>query len=249
MKRAGTSVGPPALKPTTSRTGLSGEFWACAPSARSAAASPGRRICTNRKIALRMLTPCVGLPLRRQYKLVAGTRATTMKRGEKRIRTTHTGSLPRPPQILATLHAQADGRPYNKAAHEKTLREQVFDIVRRQVEAGIDVVNDGECSKPSCRAYLTERIGGFEARIPKGGVPMPSPVDLQGRDAGMFPDYYQGVGEHSPYARAVRVAPRVCVAPMRYSGNDMLDRELRNLQGAIDAAGCTAGLLPISSSE
>jgi 5-methyltetrahydropteroyltriglutamate--homocysteine methyltransferase len=170
-----------------------------------------------------------------------------MKRGEKRIRTTHTGSLPRPPRILENLHAQADGRPYDKAAHEKTLREQVFDIVRRQVEAGIDVVNDGECSKPSFRAYLTERIGGFEARIPKGGVPMPSPVDLQGRDAGMFPDYYQGVGEHSPYALAVRVAPRVCVGPIHYSGHAILRRDLRNLKDAMAAAGAEEGFVPSSS--
>ena len=170
-----------------------------------------------------------------------------MKRSSDRIRTTHTGSLPRPPQILETLHAQADGQPYDQAAHEKTLREQVFDIVRKQVEAGIDVVSDGECSKPSFRAYLTERLGGFEARIPKGGVPVPGPADPQGRDARMFPDYYESVREHSPFAHAVRVAPRVCVGPVRYTGQDALHRDLENLKDAMAAAGAEEGFVPSSS--
>ena len=167
-----------------------------------------------------------------------------MKRSTDRIRTTHTGSLPRPPRILETLHAQADGRPYDKAAHQSTLREQVFDIVRRQVEAGIDVVSDGECSKPSFRAYLTERLGGFQARIPEGGVPVPGPADPQGRDARMFPDYYEGVREHSPFAHAVRVAPRVCVERIRYIGQEALRRDLQNLKDAMAAAGAEEGFMP-----
>ena len=170
-----------------------------------------------------------------------------MKRSTDRIRTTHTGSLPRPPQILETLRAQADGRPYDMAAHEATLRDQVFDIVRRHVEAGIDVVSDGECSKPSFRAYLTERLRGFEARVPAGGVPVPGPVDPHGRDAGMFPDYYQGVREHNPFAHAVRVAPRVCVGPIRYTGQEPLRRDLKNLKDAMAAAGAEEGFVPSSS--
>jgi len=170
-----------------------------------------------------------------------------MKRSTDRIRTTHTGSLPRPPQILEALRAQADGRSFDQPAFEAALREQVFDIVRRQVEAGIHVVSDGECSKPSFRAYLTERLGGFEARIPAGGIPVPGPADPQGRDARMFPDYYEGVREHSPYTHAVRVAPRVCVGPIRYTGQDALRRDLKNLKDAMAAAGAEEGFVPSSS--
>jgi 5-methyltetrahydropteroyltriglutamate--homocysteine methyltransferase len=170
-----------------------------------------------------------------------------MKRSTDRIRTTHTGSLPRPPEILETLRAQAEGRPFDRPAHEAALRQQVFEIVRRQVEAGIDVVSDGECSKPSFRVYLVERLDGFEARIPAGGVPVPGPVDPHGRDAGMFPDYYQGVREHSPFAHAVRVAPRVCVGPIRYIGQESLRRDLRNLKDAMAAAGAEEGFVPSSS--
>jgi 5-methyltetrahydropteroyltriglutamate--homocysteine methyltransferase len=169
-----------------------------------------------------------------------------MKRSTDRIRTTHTGSLPRPPQVLEGLRAQAEGRPFDAQAFEVLLKESVAEIVRKQAEAGIDVVGDGECSKPSFRAYLAERIGGFEARVPKSGVPMAGPIDFNGRDAGLFPDYYRGVQEHSPFANAVRVAPRVCVAPIRYIGRQALERDIANLKEAMAAAGADEGFMPSS---
>src|SRR3954463_9821202 len=145
-----------------------------------------------------------------------------------RIRTTHTGSLPRPPEVLAALHARFEGRAADAAAYEALGRRNVAEIVRRQGEAGIDVVGDGECSKPSFRAYLAERIGGFEPRIPKGGGPVPGPGDPNGRAVAMSPDYYKGAAEHNPFANAVRVAPRTCVAPIRYVGRKFLDRDIAN---------------------
>jgi 5-methyltetrahydropteroyltriglutamate--homocysteine methyltransferase len=163
-----------------------------------------------------------------------------------RIRTTHTGSLPRPPEVLAALHARFEGGPVDAAAYEALVRRSVFEIVRRQVEAGIDVVGDGECSKPSFRAYLAERVGGFEPRIPKGGVPVPGPVDPNGRDVAMFPDYYRGAREHNPFAHAVRVAPRTCVAPIAYTGQRFLRRDIANLKDAMAAAGAKEGFMPSS---
>jgi 5-methyltetrahydropteroyltriglutamate--homocysteine methyltransferase len=163
-----------------------------------------------------------------------------------RIRTTHTGSLPRPPEVLAALHARFEGRGIDDAAYDELVRRNVLEIVRKQVEAGIDVVGDGECSKPSFRAYLAERIGGFEPRIPKGGVPVPGPVDPNGRDVAMFPDYYQGAAERNPFANAVRVAPRTCVAPIRYVGRRFLERDIANLKDAMAAAGAKEGFMPSS---
>ena len=162
----------------------------------------------------------------------------------KRIRTTHTGSLPRPPAMLAALRDRFSGKAGDGAAYEAALAKHVAGIVRRQVEAGIDIVTDGECSKPSFRAYLAERIAGFEARVPQGGVPMPSPLDPNGRDARLFPDYYRGVQEHSPFAEAVRVAPRVCVGPIRYVGRRTLDRDIANLKRAMAEAGAQEGFMP-----
>src|ERR1043165_4652025 len=123
-----------------------------------------------------------------------------MKPSIDRIRTTHTGSLPRPADMLAALHARFEGGSVDEAAYEKALARNVREIVRKQVEAGIDIVSDGECSKPSFMAYRAERIGGFEPRVPKGGMPAPGPVDPNGRDATLFPEYYRNMLAASPVA-------------------------------------------------
>lgn len=145
------------------------------------------------------------------------------------------------------MHARFQGGRVDEAAYEAALKKNVADIVRRQVEAHIDVVSDGECSKPSFRAYLAERIGGFEARIPRGGVPEPTPVDPNGRDVAMFPDYYRSVQEHSPFANAVRVAPRACVGPIKYIGQEFVQRDIANLLQAMSAAGADEAFMPSSA--
>jgi 5-methyltetrahydropteroyltriglutamate--homocysteine methyltransferase len=171
-----------------------------------------------------------------------------MKRSTDRIRTTHTGSLPRPAEMLEALRERFErGGQADEAAYEQALARNVRAIVRQQVEAGIDVVGDGECSKPSFMAYRAERIGGFEPRIPKGGMPAPGPLDPNGRDATMFPDYYRGVQEHNPFAHTVRVAPRVCVAPVKYTGQKFLRRDIANLKQAMAEALAEEGFMPSSS--
>ncbi|HEY5900431.1 MAG TPA: cobalamin-independent methionine synthase II family protein [Burkholderiales bacterium] len=160
-----------------------------------------------------------------------------------RIRTTHTGSLPRPPQLLEAIRAHAAGAPLDEAL----LARHVDAIVRKQVEAGIDIVTDGEMGKPSFRSYVSERIAGFEARPPKGGTPVPSPIDFSGRDASMFADYYRTVREHNPFEHAVRVAPHVCVAPVKYVGRKFLERDIANLKRAMAAAGAREAFMPSAS--
>ncbi|HZQ72259.1 MAG TPA: cobalamin-independent methionine synthase II family protein [Burkholderiales bacterium] len=162
------------------------------------------------------------------------------------LRTTHTGSLPRPPDILRAMRERFELGRSDDAAYESLVRKHVGEIVRKQVEAGIDVVSDGECSKPSFRAYLAERIGGFETRIPPGGMPAPGPVDPQGRDARMFADYYAGMLKNSPFVDCIRVPPRACVAPVKYVGQKFLQRDLANLKAAMTAAGAKEGFMPSS---
>ena len=112
----------------------------------------------------------------------------SMRRSVDRIRTTHTGSLPRPPDMLETLHQLAAGHSVDLAAYEIALTRHVADIVKRQVEAGIDTVSDGECSKPSFQHYVAERLAGFEPRMPEGGLPVPTgPMGVDGRDARCSP--------------------------------------------------------------
>jgi len=169
----------------------------------------------------------------------------SMKRSNHHIRTTHTGSLPRPKEIFNAMRAMAAGEQVDERAYEAALTRHVADIVRRQVEAGIDVVTDGECSKPSFQHYVAERLEGFEARMPAGGLPVPTgPMGLDGRDAEMFPEFYQNVLEANPFKHTIRVAPRVCVGPIRYVGHDKLQRDIRNLKAAMAAAGADEGFMP-----
>ena len=81
---------------------------------------------------------------------------------ERRIRSTHTGSLPRPKALITTMWAAADGVPVDQAALASQIDEAVTGAVKRQVESGITVVNDGEMSKPSYATYVQHRLAGFE---------------------------------------------------------------------------------------
>jgi 5-methyltetrahydropteroyltriglutamate--homocysteine methyltransferase len=82
--------------------------------------------------------------------------------GSRRIRSTHTGSLPRPQSLVTTMWALADGVPVDRAALNAQIDVAIAEGVRRQVEAGITVVNDGEMSKPSYATYVQHRLSGFE---------------------------------------------------------------------------------------
>jgi 5-methyltetrahydropteroyltriglutamate--homocysteine methyltransferase len=170
----------------------------------------------------------------------------SMKRSSNtHIRTTHTGSLPRPPELLETLRVMAAGQPYDNTAYEATLMKHVAETVRKQVEAGIDVVTDGECGKPSFQHYVAERLEGFEARMPPGGLPVPTgPMGVGGRDARLFPDYYRNVLENNPFLHTIRMAPRICVGPVRYVGQEKLQRDILNLKNAMAAAGADEGFMP-----
>ncbi len=88
-----------------------------------------------------------------------------MKQSTDRILTTHVGSLIRPKALQDHLHAKRTGGDYDEAAHHACLTETVGEIVRRQAEAGVDVVSDGEFGKSiSWSQYALERLGGFERR-------------------------------------------------------------------------------------
>src|ERR687888_895119 len=92
-----------------------------------------------------------------------------MKLSTERILTTHVGSLARPPDLFDMLVARASGQPYDAVAFEARVRQAVADVVRRQAELGIDIIDDGEQGKPGFVAYISERLGGFYA--PAAGPP------------------------------------------------------------------------------
>src|ERR1700751_2563200 len=84
-----------------------------------------------------------------------------MKRSTDRFLTTHTGSLPRPEDLIRMMYAKEEGVPVEAAALAVRVRDGVAEIVKKQTAAGIDIVNDGELSKPSYATYVKDRLAGF----------------------------------------------------------------------------------------
>jgi 5-methyltetrahydropteroyltriglutamate--homocysteine methyltransferase len=114
-----------------------------------------------------------------------------------RILTTHAGSLTRPADLLAFLAAQERGEQYDEAEYRDCLARAVTDTVRRQVDAGIDLVDDGEMGKATWITYLYERVSGLEPRM----VPVEGSILPPSRDRLAFPEFY---AEHdAEFARQV----------------------------------------------
>src|SRR6476469_9666513 len=84
-----------------------------------------------------------------------------MKRSTERFLTTHTGSLPRPDDLIRMMYAKEEGVPVDHKALAERVRTAVAEVVRKQAEAGVDLVNDGELSKPSYATYIKDRLDGF----------------------------------------------------------------------------------------
>ena len=149
-----------------------------------------------------------------------------MKHSTDRILTTHVGSLPRPPELIAMVRAKLRGEAVDPQAHAKVLKDSVAGIVRKQVELGIDVIDDGEFGKPSFVSYGNERLGGFSPRRDGGGV---SPW-AQSREALAFPEFYktQMGSVSSQHARLV------CTGPVTYMGQAALKTDLDNLKAALN---------------
>jgi len=111
-----------------------------------------------------------------------------MQRSTHRILTTHVGSLARPEALMPLLRLKERGQPYDTETFARLVREAVADVVRKQVEAGIDIVTDGEQGKESFFGYINDRFNGFELQpVPPGQERNPRAA---GREYLAFPDYY-----------------------------------------------------------
>ena len=149
-----------------------------------------------------------------------------MKRSGERILTTHVGSLPRPPDLLDMVQAKEQRKPVDEKAHAAKLRASVKDVVRKQIELGIDIIDDGEFGKPSFVSYVNERLGGFKLDTE---VPRQSPWAAS-REARSFPEFY-GDGHV-----AARQNHMVCTAPVTYRGMAQLQVDIANLRAALNGA-------------
>ena len=154
-----------------------------------------------------------------------------MKTSTERILTTHVGSLPRPPELLAYLEAREMGQEFDHAAFERCLAASVEEIVRKQVAAGIDSVCDGELGKISYTFYVRHRLSGITAF--RGGGTNKPPLTAAHRDLLDHPDYMQRLnrarGGTSWFARE---AVPCCTGPVTYHDRRPLQTDLKNLTAA-----------------
>jgi len=154
-----------------------------------------------------------------------------MKRSADRILTTHTGSLPRPADLIPMLEAHDTGVPTDPAAFEAGVRRAVADIVRKQVEAGVDVVSDGEQGKVGYSTYVRHRLTGFDGQ---------SAVAARA-DWADFPE---------AAARAERraaVARPACTSPIDWKDRTAVERDVANLRAAAAAAKPTEAFMTAAS--
>ena len=158
-----------------------------------------------------------------------------MQRSQDRILTTHVGSIVRP-QTMLDLASFRSGPPKDPVAYEKVVREAVFEVVRRQVAAGIDIVNDGEYGKSSWANYVLERISGFETRPGK-----PSPLVWLGRDRERFPELVEKEFGSTPGS----FMSYVCTHPIEYRRFADIQRDAANLKAAIAGTGATEGFITV----
>ena len=184
-----------------------------------------------------------------------------MKRSEGRILTTHVGSLSRPANLLAANLARAEGKPHDDAAYARTLAAAVAAVVKKQREAGVDIVNDGEFGKPASRTYdygswwnyAFERLDGFAA--PESVAPSEhkksSVAELaltsfgNRRDWQKFNEFYQdpqSVGLTGSAARRTARRP-VCTGPIRYKGQAQTKADIDNLKKAMADNGIAEGFM------
>jgi 5-methyltetrahydropteroyltriglutamate--homocysteine methyltransferase len=145
-----------------------------------------------------------------------------MKRSTERILTTHVGSLPRPDDLIRTMFAKQEGVPVDAAALEVRTRSAVAETVRRQLDAGIDVVSDGEMSKPSYVTYISDRLDGF------GGTSQP----LTYADLVDFPTLQKKV--FGDPGRSRRRTP-ACDAPISVRDPEAANVDVEHLKAALPA--------------
>jgi len=152
--------------------------------------------------------------------------------------TTHCGSLPRPARLLDLMKAKVRHEHVDADNYAQCLQGAVSEIVRKQVDHGIDIVTDGEQGKLGFFAYVRERLSGFEAR----SGPRPA---MFGKEVEAFPEYYKDY-----FGRAMlgsSLAPMVafvCTGPIRYTGEEAIARDIRDLKAALEGVECEDVFLP-----
>ena len=151
-----------------------------------------------------------------------------------RIKTTHVGSLPRTQDVVDFIFARENETPFGPGEFDACMTAAVSETVRKQVEAGIDIVSDGETSKISYATYVKERYTGFG-----GDSPRNAPADLK-----MYPGFLQRLSDDGgtpQYARPM------CVGEVKSKGHGELEKHIANLKSAMAEHGGERGFMNAAS--
>src|ERR1700729_3708370 len=151
-----------------------------------------------------------------------------------RFLTTHTGSLPRPDDLIPMMYAKEEGKPVDKDALDARIRSSVGEVVGRQRKAGIDIVNDGEMSKPSYATYVKDRLAGF------GGAGN----SFVYQDLAEFPNMAKRV--FGDPGRSRRKTP-ACNGPISVADPDAVRRDVDNLRSAVGEGGAERAFMTAAS--
>jgi 5-methyltetrahydropteroyltriglutamate--homocysteine methyltransferase len=166
-----------------------------------------------------------------------------VKRSSDRILTTHVGSLPRPEDLRALIQKKAQGEAVDEAVFAARVTGAVADTVRRQVEAGIDIVADGEQGRVGFIPYVNERLNGIE----------PSPAAAtanywwESREYKAFPEFYAWTASLPGTAGQTGRTRWVCTGPVSYKGHAALNRDIDNLKAALEGQRHEEAFMPAVS--
>ena len=160
-----------------------------------------------------------------------------MKRSTDRILTTHTGSLPRPPDVIELLRAKENGEPLDQAAFDARLRSAVDEVVKLQAGAGVDIPSDGELGKPSFFQYVRNRLAGLE------GVNSEPRLNLDPD----FPGYAEWRAGRGIAQIGLMAGRPECVGPLAWKDRAALDADIANFKAALAGADVEEAFLPSAS--
>jgi 5-methyltetrahydropteroyltriglutamate--homocysteine methyltransferase len=159
-----------------------------------------------------------------------------MPMNQDRILTTHVGSLVRPAELTKYIEAIDNDIKVDQSAFDRCLADCVADVVKRQQQAGIDIVSDGEFGKfRSWSFYVLDRLAGIEERsieVPRGA----------GRDQHLFPDFY---AEYFPTQKLPKRGTVACVGPIAYKGQTAVQKDTAVFKAALKGATVADAFLPV----
>ncbi|SHH41062.1 5-methyltetrahydropteroyltriglutamate--homocysteine methyltransferase [Cognatiyoonia sediminum] len=151
-----------------------------------------------------------------------------------KIQTTHVGSLPRTQEVVDFIFARENGTEYDQSAFDNCMAAAVSDTVKKQIDAGVDIVSDGETSKISYATYVKDRYTGFDGNSPRN-----APADLK-----KFPSFLKRLADDGgtpQYARPM------CVGDVKSKGQGELEKDIANLKAAMTEHGVERGFMNAAS--